>query len=333
MAEGTGQPVYTSSVLSGPIAKMLGLDWIEVMTAAEISPTSKGDHGFLVTGPEYIGLWNTMIRLSPQANVSRLLGERMASGPAIPVLFAMSSAPNFETGLARLAKHKHLFGPMRFAVQSDSNWCTVNIVPDSPDFDLPPTFSSPQIVYLHAVTTALATRHLKPTAVRLPLPKAELVAMEDLFSCVPDKGAPMLSYRTSDTQVPFISDNPKLWRATENDLETMSSIMAKDVALSERVRASLLEAFAVTDPTLAHISSRLRMSRSSLIRGLAQENTTFQKVLDQTRKTLAIRYLRDSELTNQQIAHLVGYRDTNAFQRAFRKWTGQTPKGLRLSLE
>ncbi|MGR3270620.1 helix-turn-helix transcriptional regulator [Thalassococcus profundi] len=85
----------------------------------------------------------------------------------------------------------------------------------------------------------------------------------------------------------------------------------------------------VTDPTIAHVCGRLRLSRSTLIRRLANEGVTFQSLLDETRKELAIRYLNKSDLNNQQIAHLVGYRDPNAFQRAFRKWTGTSPQALR----
>ncbi len=91
----------------------------------------------------------------------------------------------------------------------------------------------------------------------------------------------------------------------------------------------MVEAFPITEPTIAHICGRLKLSRSTLLRRLGDEGVTFQSLLDETRKELAIRYLLKSELNNQQIAHLVGYRDPNAFQRAFRKWTGMTPQDLR----
>ncbi|WIV49760.1 helix-turn-helix domain-containing protein [Marivivens sp. LCG002] len=65
------------------------------------------------------------------------------------------------------------------------------------------------------------------------------------------------------------------------------------------------------------------------MRRLVDEGVTFQTVLDEMQKILAIRYLLKSNLNNQQFAHLVGYRDPNAFQRAFRKWTGMTPQTLR----
>lgn len=69
--------------------------------------------------------------------------------------------------------------------------------------------------------------------------------------------------------------------------------------------------------------------RSTRLRRLDDEEVTFQSLLDDTRKDLAIRYLVKSDPNNQQIAHLVGYRDPKAFQRAFRNWTGKTPQTLR----
>ncbi|MEM9159860.1 MAG: AraC family transcriptional regulator, partial [Verrucomicrobiota bacterium] len=62
------------------------------------------------------------------------------------------------------------------------------------------------------------------------------------------------------------------------------------------------------------------------------EGTTFQALLDDTRKELATRYLSDSGMANQEIAYLIGYKDSNAFQRAFRRWTGMTPQDMRASL-
>ena len=116
---------------------------------------------------------------------------------------------------------------------------------------------------------------------------------------------------------------------TEADLQAQAMIQSKGVPLSDRVRATMVEAFPITEPTIAHICGRLKFSRSTLLRRLRDEGVTFQSLLDETRKDLAIRYLLKSDLNNQQIAHLAGYRDPNAFQRAFRRWTGMTPQDLR----
>jgi AraC-like DNA-binding protein len=308
---------------------MLGVGWEAVLAHAGIDATDRNDRAFLVSAEEYLRLWSALMDLSPQPDVPKLLGLRMAGGPAIPVLFALSTAPDLATGIDRMARFKSLFGPMRFIVSATSSEFGVGVAPDLPGRTLPGSFSSPQVIYLHAQANALARRAIRPLRVCLPLPPGERERLADVFGQVPDEGDATLIYSHSDAHVPFISDNPELWDATEADLQAQSMIQSNGVPMSERVRATMLAAFSITDPTIAHVCGRLRLSRSTLLRRLADEGATFQSLLDDTRKELATRYLLKSDLNNQQIAHLVGYRDPNAFQRAFRKWTGTTPQALR----
>ncbi|MGS4948051.1 AraC family transcriptional regulator ligand-binding domain-containing protein [Meridianimarinicoccus sp. RP-17] len=154
--------IYTSAVLSGPVCGMLGVDWADVLAHAGIVATERNDRAFLVSADEYLRLWTAMMDLSGQPDVARLLGLRMAGGPAIPVLFALSTAPDFETGIARMAQFKSLFGPMRFVVTQSESEFTVRVAPDLPGTALPGTFTSPQIVYLHAQANALARQPIRP---------------------------------------------------------------------------------------------------------------------------------------------------------------------------
>jgi AraC-like DNA-binding protein len=218
---------------------------------------------------------------------------------------------------------------MQFIMSHSASEFTVRVAPDVATATLPGSFSSPQIIYLHVQANALARQALRPVRVSLPLAQDERARLADIFGQVPAHGDAVLTYSRADARVPFISDNPALWQATKSDLDAQALIQSKGIPLSDRVRATLVEAFAITDPTIAHVCNRLKLSRSTLLRRLGQEGVTFQALLDDTRKELAIRYLGKSDLSNQQIAHLVGYRDPNAFQRAFRKWTGQTPQDWR----
>lgn len=322
-------PIYTSAVLSGPICGMLGLGWDAVLTRAGITASERHDRAFLVSAEEYLRLWTAMMDLSGQQDVPKLLGLRMAGGPAIPVLFALSTAPDFETGITRMAQFKSLFGPMQFRVSRSASDFTVRVTPDVATAPLPGSFSSPQIIYLHAQANALARHAIRPLRVCLPLPQDERERLSDVFGQVPKQGDAMLTYARTDARAPFVSDNPELWEATEADLQNQAMIQSKGLPLSDRVRATMMEALSITEPNIAHVCARLRVSRSTLLRRLADEGVTFQKLLDGTRKDLAIRYLLKTDMNNQQIAHLLGYRDPNAFQRAFRKWTDITPQQFR----
>jgi AraC-like DNA-binding protein len=48
--------------------------------------------------------------------------------------------------------------------------------------------------------------------------------------------------------------------------------------------------------------------------------------VDETRHTLAVRYVREGRLSNAEVASRLGYENVNAFFRAFRRWTGTTPR-------
>ncbi|MNF02456.1 HTH-type transcriptional regulator VirS [compost metagenome] len=66
-------------------------------------------------------------------------------------------------------------------------------------------------------------------------------------------------------------------------------------------------------------------------RKLAEEGTRFRDVLNETRRDLAETYIRDTALAFGEIAYLLGFASAEAFQRAFKRWTGLTPGEFRRS--
>ncbi|MEL6950006.1 MAG: helix-turn-helix domain-containing protein [Pseudomonadota bacterium] len=308
---------------------MLGLEWSDVLESSGLAGSRSDPDSPVVSSEAFCQLWNTMVSMSDVPDIPKTLGLRMASGPAIPILFAMTTAPDLETGLARFARYKHIFGPLRFVMPRTLDEFTLRIDADPPHIDLPATLSSAQLINLQATAAILATRPFFPTRIRLPLPQCERARLIDVFGQIPVEGPPSVSYTTLQVKTPFISRNDALWQATERDLKAQALIMAGDSPMTHRVRATILESLGTTEPTLAYVSTRLNMSKSTLFRRLRDESTSFQDLLETTRTELAERYLKSSDLSNQQIAHLLGYRDTTAFQRAFRRWTGMTPRQLR----
>jgi AraC-like DNA-binding protein len=71
------------------------------------------------------------------------------------------------------------------------------------------------------------------------------------------------------------------------------------------------------------------MSRRTLQRRLADRGTSYAGVLDGTRRDLAVRYLRDPALQISEVAYLLGFGEAGSFNRAFKRWTGQTPTDFR----
>jgi len=79
------------------------------------------------------------------------------------------------------------------------------------------------------------------------------------------------------------------------------------------------------EPDLAEIAAHLKLPVWTLRRKLADEGTQFRAILNETRRDLATTYIRDTELAFGEIAYLLGFASAQAFQRAFKRWTGETP--------
>lgn len=79
------------------------------------------------------------------------------------------------------------------------------------------------------------------------------------------------------------------------------------------------------------IAVAMGMSRQTLYRRLKAEGVTFGQVLDALRHRLAVDYLRGGRVSVGEAAFLVGFSDAAAFSRAVRRWTGQTPRDVRLA--
>ena len=71
------------------------------------------------------------------------------------------------------------------------------------------------------------------------------------------------------------------------------------------------------------------MNVRSLQRKLQQKDTSFKKILNEVREDLALKYIKDSSLTVSEISFLLGFAETSSFSRAFKRWTGGSPKAYR----
>ncbi len=83
------------------------------------------------------------------------------------------------------------------------------------------------------------------------------------------------------------------------------------------------------EPDLEEVAARLKLPTWTLRRKLAEEGTQFRAVLNDTRRDLAMTYIRDTELAFGEIAYLLGFASAEAFQRAFKRWNAQTPGEFR----
>ncbi len=83
------------------------------------------------------------------------------------------------------------------------------------------------------------------------------------------------------------------------------------------------------ESAIEEAAKRLALTKRTLQRKLAEESSSYQAVLTATRRELAQHYLARSSVSLVEVAYLLGFQDGNSFIRAFRGWTGETPREYR----
>lgn len=107
----------------------------------------------------------------------------------------------------------------------------------------------------------------------------------------------------------------------------MATIEVPPALLGQVKRAILAEPDKF--PSVDEVASDLHMSSRTLKRKLQQLDTSYQKVLDDLRRGLAVKYLTTGRQPIDEVAVLLGYSDASNFARAFRRWTGKNPSEYR----
>jgi AraC-like DNA-binding protein len=95
------------------------------------------------------------------------------------------------------------------------------------------------------------------------------------------------------------------------------------------VTLKIIEFLPDGDCTRDKVARALCMSPSTLQFKLSQRGTSFQQLLDETRKELACSYISQATRPITEITFLLGFSDTSNFTRAFKRWTGLSPSNFR----
>ncbi|MGI9343266.1 MAG: AraC family transcriptional regulator [Gammaproteobacteria bacterium] len=129
-------------------------------------------------------------------------------------------------------------------------------------------------------------------------------------------------------------------RGGNEALADMSDRMSDDylasldpASVSRDVRKLLIDMLPSGNSSQERIAGRLNRSCSSLQRDLRAEGTSFSELREDTRKAMAADYVRRQDISLQEVAFLLGFSDQSNFSRAFRRWTGESPKAWRAAAD
>ncbi|HVU00148.1 MAG TPA: AraC family transcriptional regulator [Polyangiaceae bacterium] len=143
-------------------------------------------------------------------------------------------------------------------------------------------------------------------------------------------GAPLdaFTFDRAPCEVRLLTANAELARTGDAVAADHLARLQQD-RLGPRVRRSIAEELPQGEPSPEVIARRLGLSLRTLQRTLQEEGTSFLDLLDETREELARSYLDEDRYSVSDITYLLGFSGVSNFSRAFKRWTGKSPRAYR----
>ncbi|MEO0740495.1 MAG: AraC family transcriptional regulator ligand-binding domain-containing protein [Bacteroidota bacterium] len=321
---------YRLPTAVGLFLREVGLVPAHVLRRAGLAADLLGREAPAVTGGEYHRLWTAIGEEGGERLIGLDLGRLAAQEVLSPPLIAALASPDLATAAQRLAQYKALIGPIRLTTDADADGLALRM--RGVGFGLPPALALFEVAYWVYFARRATREPVVPRRIELLARPADAVAVEEALGCRVRTGPDVrVTFAEVDAWRPFLTADAEAWRFYEPVLQERLADLEQGASLTERVHATLVEMLPSGRGAVDEVAQALALSPRSLQRHLRREGTTFQKTLARTRETLALHYLRATEITTTEVAFLLGYDDPNSFFRAFRSWTGTTPERARLA--
>ncbi|KYF88934.1 hypothetical protein BE18_04130 [Sorangium cellulosum] len=134
-----------------------------------------------------------------------------------------------------------------------------------------------------------------------------------------------LRFDRAELERPAAGGDPELGRLLDRHASEQLTRLPTSATIVDQVRRQITESLQDGPPEASTVARRLGLSQRSFFRRLKEHGTNFQALVEQVRRTLALKHMRDPRLSLTEIAFLLGYSEVSAFHRAFRRWTGESP--------
>ncbi len=172
------------------------------------------------------------------------------------------------------------------------------------------------------VVRAVYVRHAAP---------AHRDAYDDVFG-VPvhfQSGRNAILLDKSYLDTPLTPQPAHVTRILAAHADTQLATLDRSRSCRARLESELRALLHTGDVGVESLARRMAMSRQTLYRRLKAEGTTYEQVLEELRRAIALEALGTGDASVRALAARLGFAETAAFSRAFKRWTGKSPSLLR----
>ena len=219
------------------------------------------------------------------------------------------------------------------ALETHADHYAFRLRPVGPAIQAAPAAMDATAAVLHALCTTSYGHTFRPLRIELPherpaAPCAQSFAEQLRSEVVFDAESFVFCVDRTTAELLLPTGNAELAHANERVLIDYLADLDRH-AVAAQVKARLVDTLPAGTVTEHDMANSLNLSVRSLQRKLSDEQTSYKRLLDDTRRELAMNHLGNSRLTINEITYLLGFSDPSNFTRAFRRWQGESPSTYR----
>lgn len=305
--------------------------------AAQLDPDWLADPDRQVSGEILQRLWQIGVQQTGDRDLGLHIGEVFDLSAIGIVGYVLFNCKTYGQVLEKLGQYTQLFSrgvTLHHHIADSWVYCDCNIVGglknyllDEPRHPIESTFSA-----LFTATQQLTGYELDTQAVWFQHPTpSDVSEHERIFQSTVQFSQPAnrIIFNADCLGWSVRSANPNLLSVFEAYASAMLTAQNQPQRYAQKVMVAIAQALQGETPTIEAIARTLMTSVRQLQRELQAEHTSYQQLLEETRKDLAIQHFKNPETSIHDVAFLLGFSEPSAFHRAFKRWTGQTPRSYR----
>ena len=314
------------------------LDKRALLTSVGVDPDAPVDPGMMVADTDYYAFLERVARSDPRAiDLPLRVGASMHSDEYGAFGLAWKSAENLRGSCERAQRYARVLTSVTTYEVRDSEDGVYVLLHRDGERRLGLRLSNEaSIASIAAISQEVSTVDFRAQAIyfKHQAPTSTTVHQRH-FGCPVhfgmDRDALLMSKATM--RAPNRLGDKGISQFFDSHLDEELAKYDDDSSLERRVRNQIAQSLSQGIPTVSNIASCFGMSSRTLQRRLSARGYSFHNLVDESRRELAERLLRETAYPLVEIAFLTGFSEQSAFNRAFQRWAGQTPRSFRIKAQ
>ena len=313
-----------------------GLDKRAFLEAVGVDPDAPVDPKVMVAAADYYAFFADLARADPNGvELPLRTGATMRCEEYGAFGLAWKSAPNLRGSCERAARYARVLTSVAtYEARETDEGVYMHLHREGNRESLGLRLSNEAtIASIAAISQEVSTGRFQARAIyfKHPVP-GSAAAHERHFGCPVhfDSGMDALLVAHEVMQAPNKLGDASIVRFFDEHLDAELTKFDDDASLERRIRIRIAKSLSEGIPTVSDVAASFGMSARTLQRRLSDRNYSFQALVDESRRELAERLLRETGYPLAEVAFLTGFSEQSAFTRAFKRWAGQTPRSFRL---